>query len=138
MKKILFFISLLFAVICYAAPPPGLVPDPVTDQCGFVVQVQDNQNVTVYNFDVQEVAFNYLGNFEMASYQEYMFNPVAKLEFPVMVMNENYFAFAQELNKPPSLLSDGLINNRNYLRNTHYCYCENKQNSNYGYPFTGN
>ena len=105
MKKIFVLIAFLFSVVCYASPPPDLVPDPVTDQCGYVVQVQDAKNVAVFTVEVQEVAFNYLGNFEMGRYQEF--------------------------------ITDGLINNRNYFSNTQYNYCVNKQNSNYGYPFTG-
>ena len=67
----------------------------------------------------------YLGKFELASYQEYAIEPLAKLEFPVMVMNDYLFAFAYNLNKPPSTQAlKGLP--------------INKQHCNYGYPFTGN
>jgi len=135
MKKILFFVSLLFAVVCYAAPPPDVVLYPVTDQCGYVVQ--DNQPVTVVTLNVPEVAFNYLGNFELSTCNSEYGEQVSDVVVPQATVTDiNYFRLS-ELNKPPSLLSEGLINNRNQLSINQYKYCENKQNSNYGYPFTG-
>jgi uncharacterized secreted protein with C-terminal beta-propeller domain len=119
MKKFLIFMMLAFSVVMYASPPP--VPEVITEQVQFS---PPGEFQTIQAVEVQEVAYVYLGDFEMASYQEFIIEPVAKLEFPVMVMNDNYFAFAQELNKPPSILNlNGAIN---------------KQHSNYGYPFTAN
>ena len=57
MKKILFFISLLFAVVMYASPPP--VPDIVAEDFQFV---SPDEIQTVQTIEVQEVAFSYIGN----------------------------------------------------------------------------
>jgi hypothetical protein len=120
MKKFLIFMMLAFSVVMYASPPP--VPEVITEQVQFA---PPGEFQTVQAVEVQEVAFVYLGNFELASYREYATEPVAKLEFPELVMDDNYFAFAQELNKPPSnLILNGLT--------------INKQHCNYGYPFTAN
>lgn len=125
MKKILFFISLLFAVVCFAAPPPDLVPDPVTDQCGFVVQVQDAINATVYTFEAQEVAFVDVGN--VFQYQSMFAEPVHKVKVPeALVIRFDYNL--QGLSRPPSLTEmQGFGNN----------FRMNMQNTNYGYPLTG-
>jgi hypothetical protein len=112
MKKIMFFISLLFAVVCYAAPPPDLLPDPVTDQCGYVVQ--DNQNVTVYTFEVQEVAFVDIGNSWVYSNVSALKNDFQML--PEIEFTEGVIMYGNSL----------IVNNG---------YCPNKQHSNYGYPF---
>ena len=122
MKKILIFMLFTFSVVCFAAPPPDLISDMVTEQSAFVVQ--NNVESPVYMFDVQEVAFVDIGNFELVSNQAYIFEPVAKLEFPAMVMDDNYFVAGNKLKKPPS--------NLNCLA------AVNKQNSNYGYPFSAN
>lgn len=120
MKKFLIFMMLAFSVVMYASPPP--VPEVITEQVQFS---PPGEFQTVQAVEVQEVAFVYLGNFELASYQEYILEPVAKLEFPVMVMNDYLFVFAHNLNKPPSTQAlSGLT--------------INKQHSNFGYPFTGN
>jgi hypothetical protein len=120
MKKFLIFMMLAFSVVMYASPPP--VPEAQTEQVQFA---PPGDFVTVQTIDVQEVAFVYLGNFELAGYQEYMIEPVAKLEFPELAMDDDYFAFSQEINKPPSTQAlNGLTINR--------------QHCNYGYPFTGN
>jgi hypothetical protein len=120
MKKFLIFMMLAFSVVMYASPPP--VPEVITEQVQFS---PPGEFQTVQVLEVQEVAFVYLGNFELASYQEYAIEPVAKLEFPVMVMNDYLFAFDFNLNKPPS----NQILNRQLI---------NKQHCNYGYPLTGN
>ena len=119
MKRIFTFLLFAFSVVCFASPPP--VPDVVAENFQFV---PPDEIQSIQTIDVQEVAFVYLGNFEMACYQCYIFEPVAKLEFPELVMIDNYFAFAQELNKPPS--------------NTNLNRVINKQHSNYGYPLPAN
>lgn len=120
MKKFLIFMMLAFSVVMYASPPP--VPEVITEQVQFA---PPGEFQTIQAVEVQEVAFVYLGKFELAGYQEYAIEPVAKLEFPVMVMNDYLFAFAYNLNKPPS------NQNLNGLP-------INKQHCNFGYPFTGN
>ena len=106
-----------FSVVCFASPPPA--PDINAEQIQFA---PPGEFQTVQTIEVQEVAFVYLDNFEMASFQCYIFEPVAKLEFPELVMDDNYFAFAEKLKKPPS--------------NTNLNRVINKQHSNYGYPLT--
>lgn len=106
-----------FSMVCFAAPPP--VPDVVSENFQFV---PPDEIQSIQTIDVQKIAFVYLGNFEMACYQCYIFEPVAKLEFLAMVMDDNYFAFAEKLKKPPS--------------NTNLNRVINKQHSNYGYPLT--
>lgn len=63
MKKIFFLMAFLFAVVCFASPPPGLVPNPVTAQCAYVVQ--DNVDVAVYTVEVQPMAFVYLNQYQI-------------------------------------------------------------------------
>jgi hypothetical protein len=111
-----------FSVVCFAAPPPDLTFDRVTNNVEFVTQCNVNQ--PVYAFKVQEVAFVDIGNFELRPCQAYIFEPFARLEFPAMVMDDNYFASGDQLKKPPS--------NLNFLA------AVNKQHSNYGYPFSAN
>ena len=114
MKKIFLLIAFLFAVVCYAAPPPDLVPDPVMDQCGYVVQ--DNQNVTIQfvNLEAQEVAYSYLGD-------SYVYSNVSALTNDFLML-------------PDVSITEGIIMNGNYLI-VNKGYCPNKQNSNFGYPF---
>jgi hypothetical protein len=120
MRKFLIFMMLAFSVVMYASPPP--VPEVITEQTCFS---PPGDFVTVQIVDVQEVAFVYLGKFELAGYQEYMIEPVARLEFPELLMDDDYFAFVDDKNKPPSTQAlNGLT--------------INKQHCNYGYPFTGN
>jgi len=134
MKKILFFISFLFSVVCFAAPPPDLVPDPVTAQCAYVVQ--DNVDFTVYTVEAREVEFTYLANFELRTCYSEFAEQTNEVVVPVATVTDaNYFRLS-DLNKPPSLqFTDGLINNRQFCSINRYNYCENRQNSNYGYPF---
>ncbi len=122
MKRILIFMLFSFSVVCFAAPPPQLTFDRVTDNVEFVTQCDVNQ--PAYAFEVQEYTFVNVGNFELGSYQAYMFDPVAKIEFPAMVMDDNYFAPGDQLKKPPSI--------QNLMA------AVNKQHSNYGYPFSVN
>ena len=114
-----------FAVIAFASPPPDLVPDIVTDQSAFVVQ--ENQTVTVYTFEVQEVAFANIGNLEISSCQDYASETIAKIELPGLIMNEYCFAEPGDILKPPaSNTSKAGIN-----------ITIDMQHSNYGYPLTG-
>lgn len=122
MKKFFFIVSLLFSVVCFAAPPPYLLPDNIPDKVEFVVQ--DNVNPTIFTIDVQEVTFNYLGDYELISYQEIITEPVAILEFPELVIKGEIYMYIDELTRPPA-------NNR--LTGA----LKDMQNSNYGYPFTG-
>ena len=60
MKKVLFFIALLFSVVCYAAPPPDQPTSFLIENPEAVFRSQDF--VVDYSFEVQEVAFVYIGN----------------------------------------------------------------------------
>ena len=114
-----------FAVFAFAAPPPDLVPDIVTDQSAFVVQ--DNQTVTDYTFEVQEVAFVDIGNIESEiCFSEYS-EQVKDVELPAAMVINICFNRSSQLNKPPSVNTNKQVTN----------FQMNLQNSNYGYPFTG-
>ena len=115
MRKVFFFIALLFSVVCYAA----LSPDQPTS---FLIENQDavfrsQVFIADYSFKVQEVAFVYQSNFEIASYQQY--------NFAKMVMVDNFFIVANSINSPPL--------NPNLKR-----ISINRQHSNFGYLFGEN
>ena len=91
MKKALFFIALLFSVVCYAAPPPDQPTSFLIENPEAVFRSQDF--VVDYSYEVQEVAFIYRGNFEIACYQQNY--------FPKMVIADNFFIVANSINSPP-------------------------------------
>ena len=129
MKKIVFLISLLFATVCYAAPPPDPVPID-GNQVSFVVDQVQDVDVTVYAFEAQEVAFVDIGNAVDVSAGNDMF-----IEFEsIKALKERPVTFTpnnlNELRKPPSLM----CNDRGNLDKSF----PDKQNSNNGYPFAAN
>ena len=91
MKKVLFFIALLFSVVCYAAPPPDQPTSFLIENQMAVFRSQDF--VVDYSYEVQEVAFIYRGNFEIVGYQQNC--------FPKMVTADNFFIVANSINSPP-------------------------------------
>ena len=115
MRKVFFFIALLFSVVCYAAPPPDQPTSFLIENQEAVFRSQDF--IADYSFEVQEVAFIYRGNFEIASYQQY--------NFAKMVMVDNYFIIAKRINSPPLNLNLKRIS-------------INTQHSNFGYLFGEN
>lgn len=122
MKKIVFLISLLFTMVCYAAPPPDPVPIAV-DEVSFVADQVQNVVFSDYTLEVQEVAVVDIGNAVTLSAGNDMFIenlPKAPGFFSPTRLNE--------LLKPP-LLQRGAVN---YSKNL------TKQHCNYGYPFTAN
>ena len=120
MKKILLLLLFSFSVIAYAAPPP-LVTDVIASEIQYVVE----DEVQTIKAAAQEVAFCYLGDYELATYQVLTIEQEAKLEFPELVMNNNYYAQVDELNRPPSTTDLMVLE-------------IDKQHSNYGYPLTAN
>lgn len=127
MKKVFFLIALLFTVVCYASPPPLLTTDIVTANVEFVVQ--NDVNVPVYTVEALEVAFVYLGHFElMTCYAEFGLKQVNDLSVPEATVTDVSYLQLSELNKPPALTDMQAFNQKFQL---------NKQNSNYGYPLTG-
>ena len=132
MKKLFFFLSFLFAVVCYAVPPPD-VGQMATDNVAFIAQPdQVTVNISIAEADVQEVTYCYIGNPELfAGTEEIIAEPAADIQFaelPVIYADLNI----SERNKPPS-------NNRmNSAFNTSekVTFNMNKQNTNYGYPLT--
>lgn len=120
MKKFLFMLLMSISVVTFAVPPP-LVTDRVADEVQFVVQ----DEVQTIQAAAQEVAYVYTGNTLLYNCQVTMIEPVAKLEFPELVMNDNYYAQVDELNQPPA--------------NTDFtARLTDKQHSNFGYPLTAN
>lgn len=115
MRKVFFFIALLFSVVCYAAPPPDQPISFLIENQKAVFRSQDF--VVDYSFEVQEAAFVYQGNFEIASYQQY--------NFAKMLMVYNYFIIANRINSPPLNLNLKIIS-------------INRQHSNFGYLFGEN
>ena len=131
MKKLLFLVSFLFAVVCYAAPPPD-VGYMTTDEVAYTADINQVVEISVPGIDVQEVTFAYIGNPELfAGTEEIIAEPAADIQFaelPVIYADLNI----SERNKPPS-------NNRmNSAFNTSekVTFNMNKQNTNYGYPLT--
>jgi hypothetical protein len=123
MRRILIFMFLAFSIVCFASPPP--VPDVVAENFQFV---PPDEIQSIQTIDVQEVAFVYLGNFEMAGNQAEYFEPVQKLIIPVAKITDvNYFRM-NEQNKPPAVTRDLQVLNFN----------PDKQHSNYNYPLPAN
>lgn len=130
MKKVFILIALLFTVVCFAAPPPDEVPVYQPDQVQMVIQ--DNAViVSPVVIDVQEVTFTYIGNFEPFTSTEQYLEPVYEICLPEMLVMYESYDRLNELQKPPSLLTNvGILNNNNEFQ-------RNMQHTNYGYPFTG-
>jgi len=60
MRKVFFFIALLFSVVCYAAPPPDQPTSFLIENLEAVFRSQNF--IADYSFEVQEVAFVYIGD----------------------------------------------------------------------------
>ena len=123
MKKILLMLLFSLSVIAYASPPPDPVPLIFADNVQCVVQ--DNQITDVLTLNVPEVAFVDIGN--IFQYQCIFVEQVYKVKVPeALVIKFDYNL--QGLSRPPSLTEmQGFGNN----------FRLNMQNTNYGYPFTG-
>lgn len=110
-------IAFLFSVVCYAAPPPEKVSCPIANDVGYVAQDIQNINVVAeFEFmalNVQEVTFVDIGNSNEGLCLSTAINDFSML--------------------PEVYCAKGVIMNRNIVIN--YRYLQNKQNSNYGYPF---
>ena len=103
MKKLLFLVSLIFTVMCYAAPPPEPVPV-ATDEVAYTADINQVVEISVPGIDVQEVTYCYIGNFEISSGTEKTEEPVSNVmfaEIPVVTKVPDIIASR----KPPSLFS---------------------------------
>lgn len=124
MKKIFILMSLMFAVVCFAAPPPDEVPVYVPDQVQ--ITVQDVAQVQVYTVEAQEVAFVYTGDYVFRLCSAEFAEEVTIVIVPVPYVADVSYLRLSELNKPPSFSGNNLVE---------YSFKVNLQNSNYGYPF---
>lgn len=59
MKKAFFIIALLFAVVCYAAPPPDKPASFLTENVGVI---RSQSDLTFNVIEVREVTFVYIGD----------------------------------------------------------------------------
>jgi hypothetical protein len=135
MKKIFVLIAFLFAVVCYASPPPD-VGQMASDDVVFVAdQNQAQVQISVPEAEAQEVAFVYLGNAEIpAGNAEAIEEPAFDIKFAELP--EIYVDLQlTELNKPPSFYRNKAGKTR-VKRN--FAFYRNAQNSNHGYPLTAN
>lgn len=132
MKKILCLLSfMLFTVAMFASPPPDAVPGYLADEVQFVA-VLDNVSITVQTIAVSNFAFVYIGYAFTSTGTATEFEPVKRVTLPDLLVQKNSFMKLSELNKPPSLIANaGVSNNRSKFQ-------RNKQNTNFGYPFTAN
>lgn len=109
MKRVLFVLAFLFAVVCYAAPPPDVGFMPVADDEISVLQVAASEVAPVFiMFEAQEVAVVYLGD--------------RKAKTGSVIAYEGNKNFK-------------VIKENNNIKNS---FLKNRQHSNYGYPFTAN
>jgi hypothetical protein len=131
MKKVFFLIAFLFSVVCYAGPPPDILPTS-TDEVVFVSDLhQVLAEFSVLESNVQEVTFVGPGSFLFPTgYTELTDEPVYSIRFaeiPVIWVDIQLIA----LNKPPSFaFQNNEVNIPYALRD--------KQHTNYGYPHTAN
>jgi len=125
MKKAFLIIALLFTVVCFASPPPQLTTDIVTNNVEFVVQNTVDQ---VYTFEAQEVSFVDRGDYVFRLCTPEFAEEVTNVIVPVPYEADVSYLRLNELNKPPIFSGNNLVENS---------FKVNLQNSNYGYPFTG-
>jgi len=122
MKKIFFLIAFLFTVVCYSAPPPDEPASFLTEDVGIF---RSQGDISVYSFEVQEVANVCKGDIEVASYQVLLMEQDGKLEFPKLVMIDSCNNYKEEINWPPD---------NNSMTGTFL----DKEYSNYSCPLTAN
>lgn len=117
--------TFIFAVACYASPPPITVPQFQTDELQCIVQ---DQVSTVYA--VQYIAFADIGDYEQVGVTNLISEEVTPIKIPAAQCIDKSYKGKYNLTKPPS---DNRMNAANsiFRQNSKI----NKQNSNYGYPF---
>jgi hypothetical protein len=129
MKKILFLIAFIFAVVCYAAPPPdvsqvNLAPDV---GCQFIADV--NVTVTPAEFEAQEVAFVYMGDYRVTEAPQFAEITIGAEVPPMPVLTINYSTYNLQEDLPPLIRTWHVVT---------YNYTRDLQCSNYGYPISMN
>lgn len=129
MKFFMILISFIFTVACYASPPPVPVPQFQTDELQYILQPQV-QTAQVYVFENIQPVLNVAlrqcsGSFETIELNNLVAEEVTAVKLPNKALIDNSYLGIANLNKPPS---DNRMNATNPI---------DKQNSNYGYPFTG-
>lgn len=120
MKKFIALLLFSFAVIAYASPPPEPTPIMFADQVQLIVQ---NDYQVIPTIEVQEVAFVYLGNFEMSTISaDYYFEQVDAIVLPqVMIVDLCDFKL-NKLNKPPSFSGNNMVESSFNIQNSKYNY----------------
>lgn len=129
MKKILIFVGFLFAVVCYAAPPPELLPVNLVPDVGYQVAADAVEIIAPVMIEAQEVAYNYIGDYQFAEVQQYAEKTIGVKVPPMQVITINYSICSLQKDLPP-LLRTWQVSNYNYNRDMQF--------TNYGYPISMN
>jgi hypothetical protein len=130
MKKILFLIAFIFAVVCYAAPPPDVSPVNLAPDVGCQFTTDVNVTVAPIGVEAQEVAYVYRGNTVCMNEAPLFAEQINRFELPpVPVFTINYSTCSFECDLPP-LIRTWHVANYNYNRDMQF--------SNYGYPISMN
>lgn len=133
MKKILIFLSFVFAVALYASPPPVPVPQFQTDQlqCFMQDNVQPVQVYSIENVQTAEyAAVVNAGSFELSVFVDGVGEEVSPVKLPAVVSIDKSYLGMISLNKPPS---DSMYE---VVYNCTAAFKMNKQHTNFGYPLT--
>ncbi|WP_372775679.1 hypothetical protein [Mangrovibacterium sp.] len=126
MKNFLILMTFMFAVACYASPPPVPIPQFQTDELQYAPQ---DQVSTV--FAVEYTAVADLCSCELFEVNNLVAEEVTPVKIPAAVTIDNSFKGKYVLKKPPS---DNKMNAANNIKK--HASKINQQNSNYGYPLT--
>ena len=129
MKKFIVLLAFLFAVVCYAAPPPEL-PTIGLEQTAIVPHIDVvSVQLNVQTLETQEVVYNYIGNEMVNSCTQLITKPGTEIKLPEPAATNIIIQANKQINSPPLLRSNGVFNNyRNPLKNS--------QHTNYGYPLS--
>lgn len=131
MKKILISIMCLFAVvICYAAPPPDVLPVNYAPDVGCQFTADAVEAVVPVMVEVQEVAYNYLGNYQFTVVPQYAETTIGIDVPPMPVFTINYSICSLQEDLPPLLRTWHVVTLNKFY--------PDRQNSNYGYPISMN
>jgi hypothetical protein len=109
-------------MVCYSASPPEKSIGFLTEDVGVI---RSHSDITVQTHELQEVSNVNTGNVEMVSNQILLIEQEGKLEFPKLVIINNYSNYKEEINRPPK---------NNFITVT----ILDKRHSNYSCPLTVN
>ncbi len=130
MKKFIVLLAFLFAVVCYAAPPPEL-PSMGLEQTAIVPHIDVvSVHFNVQTLEAQEVVYNYIGNQQENSCTLLTTKPGIEIKLPEpAATNSHDINLICSINSPPLLRSNGVSTNyRSRLKD--------RQHTNYGYPLS--